>query len=627
MQAQVRQDSEAPTGDLTQEAEALCATPVQSPHSNDAWQSRCCDDVVMSSAVTLKMKESVGRLLTVGFLLVLGACAQAPRLLPAADRQPSPIAVTAHPLATRAALGMMERGGSAADAAIAAQMVLGLVEPQSSGVGGGTLALYWEAATGHLTSIDGLSSAPSRTTAGLTVDVDGSVLDAAVVRRGGRSVGVPGTLALFEQLHQRQGRLPWATLFEPAIELAEQGVPVPHYLHDVLAAAAPDSVPAQMRAVYFGVDGRVLPVGARLRNLEYATTLREIAAKGPRAWLQGGAAKAIVAAAQGGAKPSLMTERDLLAYRAEPRDPLCRPFLRYRVCVMGPSSFGGVVVLQILQIVQSSVGSTGHYNFDDPEFVHRYTEAGRLAQADRQRYVGDPGFVDVPTKELLDAKYLQARAELIDPQRVANVVQAGVVPPGSTAPLPDATEKVDATSQIAIVDAAGNALSVTTTVNLNFGSWLMVGGFVLNDAMTNFADAPPPGRTRTNQMAPGKRPVTSMTPTIVFDEHNVPIVVGGSAGGSQIVDYVAESLVEMLAAGRTPAEAISRGHISTAVADTVQLEKGSEAAALVVSLRAMGHRVTVTEMKSGLGFLKRESTGWIGAADPRRDGSAASIQR
>jgi gamma-glutamyltranspeptidase/glutathione hydrolase len=402
---------------------------------------------------------------------------------------------------------------------------------------------------------------------------------------------------------------------------------MPHYLHDVLAAAAPDSVPANMRALYFGVDGQVLPVGALLRNPEYAATLREIAEKGPRAWLQGGAATAMVAAAQGGARPSLMTVRDLLAYRADPRDPLCGPFLRYRVCVMGPSSFGGVVVLQILQIVESSVGPTGHYNFDDPEFVHRYVEAGRLAQADRQRYVGDPGFVDVPTKALLDAKYLQARAGLIDPQRAAAVVQAGVFPPRSTAPRSDASEKVDATSQIAIVDAAGNALSVTTTVNLNFGSWLMVGGFVLNDAMTNFADAPPPGRTRTNQMAPGKRPVTSMTPTIVFDEHNVPIVVGGSAGGGQIVDYVAESLIEMLAAGRTPAEAISRGHVSTAVEGTVQLEKGSDAAALAAPLRAMGHRVTVTEMKSGLAFLKRDGANWIGAADPRRDGRAASIPR
>lgn len=567
----------------------------------------------------------ISRLLAACTIALLCGCAQGPKPLRVDDGAHRPIAVTANPLATRAALDVMERGGSAVDAAIAAQMVLGLVEPQSSGLGGGTLALHWDASTGRLTSIDGLAAAPSRTTAALTIDVDGSVLDPAVVRRGGRSVGIPGTLALFEQLHRHHGRLPWAALFQPAVELAEHGAPMPRYLHDVLAAAPADLVPANMRVLYFGADGQVLPVGATLYNPHYARTLRAIAAQGPHGWLQGGAAGMIVAAAQAGPKASLMTERDLLAYRAEPRDPLCGPFLRYRVCVMGPSSFGGVTVLQILQIVEASIGPAGRYDFDDPQFVHRYAEAGRLAQADRQRYVGDPGFVEVPLRELLDPRYLRGRATLIDPQRAAAVVPAGVFSGHAPAPIEDASEKVDATSQIAVVDAAGNALSVTTTINLNFGSWLMVGGFVLNDALTNFSDAPPPGQTRSNRMAPGKRPVTSMTPTIVFDEHNVPVVVGGSAGGGQIVDYVAESLIEMLAAGRTPAQALSRGHVSTAVAGTVQLETGTGEAALAAPLRALGHRVTVTPMKSGLGFIKREGNGWVGAADPRRDGSAGSL--
>ncbi|MDP1902492.1 MAG: gamma-glutamyltransferase [Rubrivivax sp.] len=559
--------------------------------------------------------------------LVLGGCALAPPAERAAAAAGAPMAATAHPLATRAALAMMARGGSAVDAAIAAQMVLGLVEPQSSGLGGGTLALHWEAATGQLTSLDALAAAPAQATAGLAIDVDGSVLSAEVVRRGGRSVGVPGTLALFDTLHSRLGKLVWATLFEPAIDLAEQGFAMPRYLHDVLAAAPPGAVNAELRALYFGAGGQVLPVGTPVRHPAYADTLRQIAAQGARGWLEGGAARAIAAAAQQGAKPSLMTEADVRAYRAEPREPLCGPLLRWRVCVMGPSSYGGLAVLQMLQIVQASVGSAGHYDFDDPEFVHRFVEAGRLAQADRLRYAGDPGFVTLPLRDLLDAAYLRERAQRIAPERAMTEAPAGVFPHASVALAQEAAVPADATSQIAIVDAAGNALSVTTTINLNFGSWLTVGGFVLNNAMTNFAPAPPPGQTCANQMAPGKRPVTSMTPTIVFDERNVPVVVGGSAGGGQIVDYVAASLIEMLAAGRSPAQALSRGHVSSAVAGTVQLEQGTGAQALAAALQAKGHRVSVTEMKSGLAFLKREGALWVGAADPRRDGSAAALAR
>jgi len=539
----------------------------------------------------------------------------------------APIAGTANPFATRAALEIMNRGGSAADAAIAAQMVLGLVEPQSSGLGGGTLALYWDARTRQLTGIDGLAAAPARTTAGLAVDVDGAVLPAGLVRRGGRSVGIPGTLALFEQLHREHGVLPWAALFQPAIRLAERGVPMPHYLHDVLAGADPATLPQAMRALYFGPDGKVLPVGAIFRNPAYAATLQTIAARGRRAWLEGGGAADIVAAAQQGGRPSLMTEQDLLDYRAEPRAPVCGPFLRFRVCVPGPASFGGLAVLQLLGIVEASLGPSARWDLDDPAFVHRYVEAGRMAQADRLRYVGDPAFVDVPVQPLIDAGYLRQRAAAIDPDRAATQIEAGSLPGAPALASAEYAQAADATSQMAIVDAAGDALSVTTTINLNFGSWLMVDGFVLNDAMTNFAAAPPAGRTRANQMAPRKRPVTSMTPTIVFDARGVPVVVGGSAGGGQIVDYVAESLIDMLAQGRSPAEALARGHVSTAVAHTVQVERGTAATRLAEPLEARGHAVSITGMKSGLVFLKRGPAGWGGAADPRRDGTVEAAVR
>ncbi len=537
-------------------------------------------------------------------------------------------AVTAHPLATRAALQMLDAGGAPIDAAVAAQMVLGLVEPQSSGIGGGSLIMHWDAASAKLSSYDGLAAAPARVTAGLTVDVDGSALKNDDMQRGGRAVGVPGTLALLQQVHQRYGKLPWTRLFAPAIELAEAGFPMPPYLHTLLAAPGAAANHPDMLALYFGVDGKVLPVGVTLKNPSYARTLRQVAAQGAAALWQDGAGSALVAAAQRGHRPTLITEADLAAYRAEPREPLCAPFLSYSVCAMGPSSFGGVWVLQVLQMLEARTSQTvtsQRFSFDDPEFIHYYAEAGRLAQADRLHYVGDPGFVAVPTTELLAPVYVRQRARLIDPLRAAKDVKAGVVPArvGSVMPVAAALSEVaDATSQMAIVDSAGNALSMTTTINLNFGSRLMINGFVLNNALTNFSTPTRASAVGPNGMQAGKRPVTSMAPTIVFNAAGQPVVVGGSAGGGQIVDYIGASLIEMLANQRSPAEALARGHVSTAVAGKLQLEKGSTAATQAAALRAKGHEVDIVPMTSGLGFLLRREQGWLGAADPRRDGVA-----
>ena len=578
-------------------------------------------------------------LLSAGLLVLLGACAsqlplarQDPQsawaLRPVATVPAQQAAVTAHPLATQAAMRMLELGGAPIDAAIAAQMVLGLVEPQSSGIGGGSLIMHWDAASAKLTSYDGLAAAPARVTAALNVDVDGSVLKNDDVQRGGRTVGVPGTLAVLKQVHERFGKLPWESLFAPAIELAEGGFPMPAYLHTVLSSASAAKDHPDMVPLYFGPDGKVRPVGAAVTHPAYAWTLRRVAARGPAALWEDGAGSALVASAQRGFRPTLMTEADLAAYRSEPRDPLCAPFLVYSVCAMGPSSFGGVVVLQMLQMLEarSPTGKEGpRFSFDDPEFVHYYAEAGRLAQADRQQYIGDPGFVRVPTAALLAPAYVQQRAQLIHPERMTKDVKAGdvsVTTATSEWMAAQPSEAADATSQIAIVDAAGNALSMTTTTNLNFGSRLMVDGFVLNNAMTNFSTAPGTGQGAPNRMQAGKRPVTSMAPTIVFDRSGKPVVVGGSAGGGQIVDYITASLVEMLANQRSPAEALARGHVSTAVRGKLQLEKGSSAASQAAALAAKGHELDVVPMTSGLGFLMRRDEGWLGAADPRRDGVA-----
>lgn len=555
--------------------------------------------------------------------LVVSACS-----FPPEHRAPAPVAhagyrqavVAAHPLATKAGLAMLERGGSAVDAAIAAQMVLGLVEPQSSGIGGGSLVLHWDAATARLSSYDGLAAAPARVTASLRTDTDGKLLPSDPSQRGGRTVGVPGTVAVLAMAHQRHGRLAWRELFGPAIEIAEGGFPMPRYLHGILAAPDAGKNHPELRELYFAADGSPLPVGATVRNPAYAKTMRRLALGGPAGFLDGGGARAIVDTAQRGFRPSLMTEDDLRDYRAVERDPVCAPFLAYRVCTMAPPSFGGLVVLQVLQMVEARAG--GRFEFDDAAFAHLYAEAGKLAQADRRQHVGDPDFVAVPVAALASPAYARSRAAAIDDARAAKEVLPGLPLPRAVALAPDESDPVAATSQIAIVDRDGNALSITTTTNLNFGSRLLVDGFMLNNALTNFSAAPRPGTTVANQMAPRKRPVTSMAPTIVFDRDGRPLVVGGSAGGGPIVDYIASSLIEMLANGRTPAEAISRGHLSTAAPGKVQLEKGTGAARLAPALAALGHEVEEVPLVSGLGFLKRTPAGWIGAADPRRDGVA-----
>jgi gamma-glutamyltranspeptidase / glutathione hydrolase len=532
---------------------------------------------------------------------------------------------TAHPLASKAALRILNAGGAPIDAAIAAQMVLGLVEAQASGIGGGSLILHFDASTKKLESFDGLAAAPSRVTNALTIDTDGSVINSDLVQRGGRSAGVPGTLSVLKQVHDRHGKLPWAKLFEPAIELAESGYPMAAYMHSILSVPNAAADHSELLSYLFMADGKPKPVGSTVKNPDYATTMRRIATNGhEHAW--GKDQTDFIAAVQRGNRPSLITPNDLTSYQPKTRDALCAPFLAYSVCMMAPPSYGGVVVLQMLQILEHRAAlnpTTKKFSFDDAEFVHTYVESGRLAQADRLQYVGDPGFARVPTDALLARDYLQERARSIMPARmIPEVTPGNVEKKVALQELAPESQSADATSQIAIVDKLGNALSMTTTNNLNFGSRLVANGAIVNNALTNFTGVPRAGQAAPNRMQAGKRPVTSMAPTIVFDRAGTPIAIGGSAGGGQIVDYIAQTLVEMLANGRTPSEALAQGHVSTAIRGKVQLEKDKPVAGLAEGLRAKGHVVEVVAMPSGLGFLLRHGDGWIGAADPRRDGIA-----
>ena len=554
-------------------------------------------------------------------LALAAACAGPPReaQAPGAPR----IVQTAHPLATRAALDMLDRGGNAIDAMIAAQMVLGLVEPQFSGIGGGSYLLYWDARSRKLVALDGLAAAPAHTTASLRTDVDGKLLPYAEVSAGGRSFGVPGTLPVLAMAHRRYGKLPWHVLFEPAIRIAEAGFPMPKLLRQIILLDHVDPRASPTLALYFGADGAPLPEGTIIRNPAYGATLRRIAARGVDGMLGRGGAERILEAARQGPHPTLVTAEDFLTYEPVERPPICAPFLAYRVCTTPPPSYGGISLLQELQMLEAR--ADGHFDFRDARFVHLFLEAGKLARADRSLWVGDPAFTAVPTAGLIASGYARARAAGIDPDATNGHPRAGAPSGAVTSLAPTVEDAMGGTSQLTAADAAGDVAAMTSTINLGFGARIMVDGFVLNDVLTNFASvAPKPGERAANAMAPRKRPYTSTAPAIVFDASGRPIAAGGSAGGGPIPDYLVQAWIEMLANGATPARAVSRGHFSTFTPGKIVVEQGTEAQALAAPLRALGHDVVVGPLLSGLGLIARTPSGWIGASDPRRGGNAAS---
>jgi gamma-glutamyltranspeptidase/glutathione hydrolase len=512
---------------------------------------------------------------------------------------------TANPAATDAGMRVLAMGGSAADAAVAIQMVLGVVEPQSSGLGGGSIALYRDARTRRMTAFDGLARSPSA--------YDPDAANARGFAHIGSAVGIPGTLRMLEVMHRRHGRLPWRVLFEPAIALADGGFAVSPYLARSLVAAAR----AGMKPPDWLQDdaGRPLGQGARVRNPVLADSLRAVAAYGGDAvYLR--LADQFIAAVQPGSR---MTASDLANYKSVKREPLCLALRRDTLCSFPPPSYGGVAVLEILGILERTRALLP--SFLDLRFVHRFVEAGRLAEADRLNTVGDPDTGSVSTRALLAPVHLTALA--------ARIKDNSVIPD----PHPDGCDAGDrpsepSTSQIAVADRWGNALAMTSTINVNFGAWLTVGGFFLNDAMTNFASASS-GRCSANAPAGGKRPETAMAPVIALNSGGSVTLIGGSAGAGEIVDYVAQAVIALMI-GEQPAAALDGGHVSTArapyvaSAGEVELEQGRAIAQLANRLVAMGHRVRIAPLPSGMSFIVAGQAGWRGAADPRRDGSFAA---
>lgn len=508
--------------------------------------------------------------------------------------------VAANPLAAQAGREILESGGNAIDAAIAVQAMLGLVEPQSSGIGGGAFLLNWNASQRQLITWDGRETAPAAVTPSLFLKPDGTPMSFSDAMIGGRAVGTPGVLRMLAAAHARQGALPWKALFKPAITLAEAGFPISERLHTSIeadqAALAQNPV---TRAYFLDAQGKPLAAGTIRRNPAYAATLREIADRGADAFYTGKIAQDIVDAVRGQkANPGLLTLADLKGYQAQAQAPVCTPWKSYSVCGMGLPSSGGVTVGQMLKLIErfdtSKLSPTGS------QTAHLLAEAGRLAFADRNAYLADGAFFAVPVEGLLAPNYLQQRSALIDPNKAMADAQPGTpaMAPKVVSAEPSA---LPSTSHLSIVDAKGNAVSMTTSIENSFGSRLMVDGFMLNNQLTDFSFVPDiNGRPVANSVQPNKRPLSSMSPTMVFDRDGKLTLVVGSPGGSQIIGYVAQTLVAILDQKLDPQTAVSLPHVLNRDRDETEVESD----ALKAPLEALGHKVKVGPMTSGLHVIQ-----------------------
>ncbi len=527
----------------------------------------------------------------------------------------------ANPLAAEAGREILRAGGSAVDAAIAVQLVLNLAEPQSSGLGGGAFMVRWDNASRTALTLDGRETAPAAAKPERFLGVDGKPMkfyDAVV---GGKSVGVPGTPRLLEEAHKRWGKLPWPRLFEPAIRLADQGFPVSPRLNGLLGKEKFLLADPRAKALFYTADGSPLPVGATLRNPAMAETLKTLAARGMGAFYEGPIAADIVETVTSHAgNPGDMTLADLAAYRVEERPPVCGRYRAFTVCGMGPPSSGAVAVQQILGIVETRDMSRLK---PGPEAVHWLAEAGRLAFADRALYLGDPAFVPVPLAGLIDPAYVASRAALVNPDRSMGRAKAGE-PPQKRGFLFAPSDGIEnGTSHIAIVDADLNAVSMTTTIEDGFGARIMTkSGFLLNNELTDFNFAPvEDGKPVANRVEAGKRPRSSMAPTIVLDGFGRLYAVVGSPGGSQIIGYVAKTLVGLLDWQLDPQVAVDLPNMGSRNGPT-EIEAGTEAEGWKAALEAKGHEVRAIEMTSGIQAIVLTPRGFVGGADSRREGVA-----
>ena len=550
------------------------------------------------------------------------------------------MAAAANPLAAEAGREMLRQGGSAIDAAIAMQAVLTLVEPQSSGIGGGAMIVLWDGK--QVRTYDGRETAPAGATEKLFLNADGKPMAFTQAQIGGRSVGTPGVLRALELAHRQHGRLPWAKLFEPAIKLAEQGFAISPRLHSLLTVDPLIRQSPDMAAYFLNEDGSVKAVGTRLQNPKLAAVFKRIASEGADALYKGPIAEEIVAKVQQHANPGSLSLNDLQRYQAKERAPLCTDYKRWQVCGMPPPSSGGIAVAQTLGTLQALETRDPRLSLaplkpvktnkpagiePNPQAVHLIAEAERLAYADRAQYVADTDFVPVPVKGLIDPGYLTSRASLIG-ERSMGSAKPGTPPGVQMAYAPDRSPLRISTSQVVAVDDLGGAVSMTTTIEAAFGSHLMVQGFLLNNQMTDFSFIPEEnGHKVANRVEPGKRPRSSMAPTLIFDRNTGEFVATvGSPGGSQIIEYVAKTTIGLLDWNLDAQSVINLPNFGSRNGPT-ELEQGQFSAALIETLKDKGHTVSEIDMTSGTQAIVRVKDAQgnatlTGGADPRREGVA-----
>lgn len=564
--------------------------------------------------------------------LPLGGCAHSQNALPPQVTN-APVttgtAASAHPEATKAGEEILRAGGSATDAAMAMMLVLTVVEPQSSGIGGGGFLLHHDAKAGKLETIDGRETAPMDATADRFLSADGKELGFLEAAAGGKSVGVPGNMRLMEMAHRKWGKLPWARLFDPAIRLAEGGYQVTGPQYAWMQRLAPLWKDFPEIAAIYAPGGEALRPGTTITNPALGQLLRDLAKDGADAFYTGQTRTAIQAAVAGAARnPAALSDADFDRYRAIARAPVCANYRQYRLCGMGPPSSGATTVLQILGLIERfDMGAI--YAQEPARAWHVTAEAMRLAYADRETYLGDSDFVGVPVAGLLDRDYLAQRSQMIALQAARPLLPgqerypAGN-PPGAPKRLTLASSEVAGTTHFTAIDRDGNIANMTSTVEGPFGSQLIARGMVLNNELTDFSFLPEDkGEPLANRVEGGKRPLSSMSPTIVYDASGQPILALGSAGGKRIIMHVTKTLIGVLDYGLTLEQAMALPNIYFG-GDGLLIEQGSDLTALQTDLARLGHTVVTAALPSKLAGAQRTPSGWRGVADPRSIGLAVS---
>jgi gamma-glutamyltranspeptidase / glutathione hydrolase len=530
---------------------------------------------------------------------------------------------SADPRVTEAGMEMLRQGGSAADAAMAMMLALTVVEPQSSGIGGGGFLLYQDSTQGILSTINGRETAPASATPDRFVGPDGKPLGFLAAFQGGRSVGVPGNIALMAEAHKKWGKLSWAKIFAPAIRLSEKGFVVNKTLESRLQGIQPLWTNFdEARSIYW-VDGKPVKLGATFKNPKLAATLKLLAKKGPDAFYRGPIAGQIVeAVGKSKLSPGDMTMTDLAQYRAKEQQAVCAPYRVYVICGMAPPSSGATTVLQILGTLERfDLKASGK---DSPKTWHLVGQAMQLAYADREKYLADDAFVSVPVAGLLNPDYIKQRSALIDPEKARTDYPAGN-PPGAAPRTAAISSEVAGTTHFTAVDAKGNVANMTSTIEGPFGSQLVAGGFFLNNELTDFTFAPEKnGAPVANRVAGGKRPLSSMSPTMVFDREGKAVLALGSAGGKRIIMHVTKTLVGVIDFGLPLQQAIALPNIYFG-GGGLEVEQNTSLAAMMDELGKYGQKVRPVDLGSKVNGAQLVGSSWTGAADPRSEGTSATI--